>query len=557
MANTFALGGSPLGLIGVLSRPTPDGMSTFNSGESRNVNVLSYNTGQKQLTNLKNGSGSPIEERVSLFTGGSIPNFWANIDVNYTNGDSTGLSASYNGINRQSLHNDSIYDTSLLNIIEQLSKASKSSLRPQDFAYLKHLGVFPNNRLMIARRFPTPMRDNIMDKGGEGVTPLSVLISWKPQNEDFLDFSFGEEWMDAEADFTSILSQIGGDFGIKNMGAGVGKGINILPLPGFTELLQRKFMTQLGILSPDRANQILPSGNPNIIKKAKRRKTIAYGDAGSGLKATVNIKMVVEYEQKFISGIDPTVAWMDILNNALSFGTSNSDNYGLSTNFAKTITKYTGNNAIQNIIADVVEVFKSLAGKIKKSIDGLRELMNKSSEDIIEKAKDIISGDNANIAINLITKSINATIRKYQVQVVGIAHALSGLPSTPWHITLGNPLRPIYTSGDMLVEDVNVKLGSTLAFNDLPASIKVEFTMTNARPLGLQELLSKFNTGYLRSVNHRKDFMINNISNNGSAYYTPIAGDDTDPPENTLVNTQQYDGVTPNTSSNTEFPFLG
>ena len=46
MANTFILGGSPLGLIGVKSSPTADGMSTFHGGESRNVNVFSYNKGE-------------------------------------------------------------------------------------------------------------------------------------------------------------------------------------------------------------------------------------------------------------------------------------------------------------------------------------------------------------------------------------------------------------------------------------------------------------------------------------------------------------------------------
>ena len=37
------LGGSPLGLIGVKSGPTADGMSTFNGGKSRNLNVNLYN----------------------------------------------------------------------------------------------------------------------------------------------------------------------------------------------------------------------------------------------------------------------------------------------------------------------------------------------------------------------------------------------------------------------------------------------------------------------------------------------------------------------------------
>ena len=40
------LGGSPLGLIGLLSGPKNGGMSGFNGGVSRNVNVTAYNNSQ-------------------------------------------------------------------------------------------------------------------------------------------------------------------------------------------------------------------------------------------------------------------------------------------------------------------------------------------------------------------------------------------------------------------------------------------------------------------------------------------------------------------------------
>jgi len=39
------LGGSPLGLIGVRSTPRSTGMSYFNGGDSRNINVSNYNKG--------------------------------------------------------------------------------------------------------------------------------------------------------------------------------------------------------------------------------------------------------------------------------------------------------------------------------------------------------------------------------------------------------------------------------------------------------------------------------------------------------------------------------
>ena len=524
MANTFDLVGSPLGLFTLKSRPTRDGMSSFNGGESRNVNVIAYNTGKKQTTNLKNKSGNIIDSPVSLFSGGTLPNFWPNIKTSGTDLDPTGSTGEYDGFQRDDLHNNDVYDTSLLNIIEKLSFSKMAALRPQDFAYLKNVGVFPNNRLMIARRFLSPVKDNIMGKGG--TPPKSILISWKPEDKDFLDMSFGEEWMDADADFTNVLNKLGEEFGIGGGGSGLGKAANMIPLPGFTEGLQRDFLKKIGILN-DSGNEdgLLPSGNPNLIKIAKKRKTIGYGQAGSGLKCSVSIKMVVEYEQKFISGIDPTIAWMDIINNILVFGTSKSTNYGLSPTFKSKLDTWTKDPS--ELIKDIVSELGSLLKGIKDKLQNALKSANKDREDAIaaksgnddakarieakkaENEKNLFN-DAKNALSNLIESigaSVAAAVRKYRVEIMGIANSLAGTPSTPWHITVGNPLRPVFCSGDMLTDDIKLTLGSTLAFNDLPSNIKVEFTLTNARPWGLQEILAKFNTGHLRTVNIQKDFL--------------------------------------------------
>lgn len=516
MANTYALGGSPLGLINMKSRPVESsGQSTFNGGKSRNINVFSYNRGKSQPIGVKSG-GKDVSAPASLFSGGAIPNFWPNADLKIgTEGNNEGIKdrnqastagSPGTGVNSK-LHNDSVYDLSTLNIIEKLSFSPTCALKPQDFAYCKYLGVYPNNRLMIARRFPSTIKDNIFSKSE--LRPKSILISWKPEEEDFLEFSFGEEWIDADADFTNVLNKLGENFGIEGTGTGLSKALNVLPLPGFTEELQRKVLVSLGVLKASDANQPLPSGNPNIIKMAKRRKTIGYGEAGYGLRATISVKMTCEYEQKFISGIDPTVAWQDILNNIMIFGTSNSSNYGLDPQFVKNLDTWSKNpstlvSAIVSALKDGIQTFKNGLEKAAKSAkEAFLDTKNdKNQFDIIEDAKKTLKS-----SFDDIIDSIEKTVTKYRIEIMGIAHALSGAPSTPWHVTIGNPLRPIFCSGDMHISgDVTVKLGSVLAFNDLPSSIKVDFTLQNSRPLGLQEILAKFNAGSLRTVNIKKDF---------------------------------------------------
>lgn len=513
------LGGSPLGLIGVRSLPTSDGMSTFNGGKSRNITVNSYNTATGE------GGNSGTRSIFSGGTGSIAP--YANIGkTGTTTAGGMGFDE-YKGVRRSTLHNNTVYDISLINIIEQLS-GTQAELRPSDFAYLKDVGVYPNNRLMIARRFQSPQADNIYKKAKGVSVPMAIMISWKPQGEDFINISFGESWEDAKADFKNVLDSLGEDFLGKDLGKRIGGAVAAVPLPGFTEQLQRVVLTKIGVFREGADNEPLPSGNPNLIKEAKRRKTVASEAAGSGLKCSVSVTMICEWEQKFISGLDPTIVYQDILSRILTFATSNNYTYGLSDTFRVTLDRWMEDPS--QIVKDMVTYIKEgvLAAKDelmsaitepngdKKTKDNTtkntKEETAKEKKDKLSK-KDIENqlGDFVNNITNSLNNLVGKQLQKYKIEIEGIARALTGAPSTPWHITIGNPLRPIFCAGDMYMEqDVKLTLGPTLAFNDLPSSIKAEFTLQNARPWGLQEIAAKFNSGSIRTVTVVKDANMTN-----------------------------------------------
>ena len=551
------LGGSPLGLIGVKSGPTSDGMSTFNGGKSRNLNVNLYNSGREaDKAKLKKAGLSRKDGAFSVFSGGAAVKAWGNISTTGKEENAgLGLDDSYNGITRKTLHNNDVYDTSILNIVEKTS-GSAAALRPSDFAYLKNLGVYPNNRLIVCRRFAGPQIDNIF---GIKSNPIVVLISWRTPGEDFLDISFGEQWEAAAADFTDIVNGIGQDIlKMSPLGGAGGEMFSAIPLPGWSETLTRIVLAKIGVYEKNAGGDRLPAGNPNLIKEAKRRKTVAQGEAGSGLDCKVSIKVTVEYEQKFISGIDPTIVYMDILQNALRFGTSPSDNYGLSGGFGASIIAAVKNPKI--LITKVVEALKSAIDEVKKTVLAFfTEFVTEAKAASAEADAAVASGGeeedpeeagtpdpaelqkeadekkkalkDAEEGSNLFTKffdtigsALSKTVNKYEEAVKGVVYALTGMASTPWHVTIGNPLRPIFCSGDMYTTTVQLTMGSTLAFNDLPANIKIDFTLENARPWGLQEIMAKFNTGNIRSVNVVKDVALLNpseaLSSNAYLYAT-------------------------------------
>jgi hypothetical protein len=500
------LAGSPLGLIGVQSNDTNGGFSDYNSRKR------------------KNGEGA-----VSLFSGERFIRPFGAIDKEDING-----SDKFNNTN--SLHNDDLYDTSIVNIIDKL-RGTKAELKAMDFAYLRDVGVFPNNRLMIARRFASPEADNIMYNNDNGSkSSLVTLISWKPQKDDFLEISFGEQWGDiSEADFSKILDEVGKDFAGENLGGKLTAAANVLPLPGATEVLQRQILADLGIIYQNQVN-VIPAGNPNIIKEAKQRKLIKAGEAGSGLNCKVSIKMTCVWEQKYIQGIDPTIAWMDILSMVGRFGTSTSQSYGISNKFGMEVKNLLNDpdKLIQRVIDALTKSLKKVIEDLKNTLKGLmgtpktnnaippnesesekverekQEAEKKKQEELdaangkITESNNIITDTIGKIA-STINKVISATVRKYRERIIGIINALTGLPSTPWHITIGNPMRPTFCSGDMLVGDVTVKLGPDLGFNDLPTTITADFTLTNARNWGLQEIMAKFNSGHLRVLSYAQD----------------------------------------------------
>jgi hypothetical protein len=433
---------------------------------------------------------------MSLFGNAQFSPFPSDIDVK--SGNVTRIKSS------KSVHNDDVYDTSVTSLIDYTSKYPAMKLNAVDFAYLKNIGVYPNNRLIIARRFQNGVPNDLTSLK---VSPMSTLISWVKDGEDFISVAYNEKWGEAETSFEAVLNDIGKDMkGSKDNGTGIGTklagGMDSLPLPGLMEGLQYQVMKKMGLTDAGIGNS--PLGNPNLIREAMRRTVLGKEDSGSGLVANFSVKMTVEYEQKFINGVDPTLVYMDIIQNALTFGTSDSQ-FQFNSAFA------TGtNNIISKLISgDIAQIAIALQGFVTSLLDAITSVGKDIIDAITQKKSDNEEDDKSNASsksksiYDAVKASFSATIghviSKYKIKLIGIANALTGSPSTPWHITIGNPKKPTFCSGDMLCKEVTLSVGKSLAFNDLPSSIKIEFTLETARNLGAQEIFNRFNTGIGRS----------------------------------------------------------
>jgi hypothetical protein len=281
----------------------------------------------------------------------------------------------------------------------------------------------------------------------------------------------------------------------------------IVPLAGFTDIFQYEVMSQLGYTTAKR----LPLGDPNLIKQSKRRKTGGTDSPGShffGLKGQFSVKMVVEYEQKYIFGIDPTIVYYSILANVLAFGSSNST-FQLSGKFNNDASSFFDklgngdinslNDAITSLIDAVNRTLGALGSVISDIFSGKDAAEAKTADSKKENKTESKSGIFSGV-LGALAKGIGSIINKYKIKLLGVITSLTGAPSGTYHVTVGNPFCPLISCGDMYVDNIELELGTRLAYNDLPSTIKVTFDLKSARNLGAQEIYQRFNSGKARTV---------------------------------------------------------
>ena len=461
-------------------------------------------------------SGVPIDKLASLkslFKNNNIRPFMA--------ADSSSFLANMYNVETIKAYNDSTYDISTIELIDWSKRTNKAiELEDLDFIFLKNLGVYTNNRLIIARRFPFGIYDDLTNTATKATKPISKLISWVKDGEDFIKIDFNEKWEPSDASFIEILNGIGKDLTTNiskadnptEWGSAMAAGGGLVPLAGFTEVFQYNVLNQLsgGKLSTVDFTT-LPQGNPNLIRESKRRSVPRDGkDTFSGVIGAFNVSMKVEYEQKYVFGIDPAFAYYSIIANALTFGTSvSSFNFtgNLGNKLKKFVDKISSGNAA-SLISAIVDFVSAVVGA----------LQNMASQ-LMHAVKSIVKGeisltDVGTQILNAIAKGISSIINKYKVKIIGVINSLTGSPSGPWHITIGNPKHPIFSSGDMIADKVSLTLGNTLSFNDLPANIIIDVDFKSARNLGAQEIFQKLNCGKERTYAVVKGY------ENGADYLT-------------------------------------
>lgn len=402
----------------------------------------------------------------------------------------------------------------LLTDFEENSESLK--LKASDFAYLRDIGVFPINRLMILRRFPEGATVPTDLNDLQNTKPISVVIGWIKEENDLLEFNFHEKWTPQNKRLDELLNDIMKD-GDEGFGIDFGK---MLPVPGWGEGFMFGIYNKLGLTNYDNNN--IPVGDPNLLKESITRDVTT-----QGLESSLNFKLETMYEQKYIGGVDQNVAFMDILSNLTQMGTSDMRYLGkLGNDWIEKLK--TANNDPSNptgwaalivgVTSDIIDILQNTLDKASNVLNvernaiksentqtGTGEAESTGGEDDAEKSTNPVAQIKSGVllkALDLITSITStilaSTVARKKWAIRGAIGQMTGEATTPWHLTIGNPYAPLLSMNNIYVKNVNVKFKSEMAVNDMPKFIDVSIELEQGRNLGKQELNRLFGVEYQR-----------------------------------------------------------
>lgn len=386
---------------------------------------------------------------------------------------------------------DDIDGLSIQHLIKWSEKYPSLQLRYQDFVYCRNIGYFPNNRLIVLRRFKNGVPDNLFDFQVKNsntnsnaylyTQPLATMITWLKPDETPLSLTFNEGWEDGgpiSDAFSQLEKDVKGGESIKTGSNNFDSSI----LGALLDTLGGDFVRVDGVEFLGRSIE----GNPNLVAGSKKRTT---GPGKANIVSSISFpNLSFEYEMRYINNVDPGIAIIDLISNCLRMGTSVSE-------FKYPIKFLTNNELITNLINGEFEInFENFEKAMKEFFGKVKDTYTKTANEIIANASNIAKNPSGTLS-KVTDKAIKQFISTYRESLKASLAYDTGMPSGVWHITIGNPKNPIVSCGDLIVETSKLELGKELGYNDFPNTFTVTYTLKSARHRGRNELERIFNAG--------------------------------------------------------------
>ena len=379
----------------------------------------------------------------------------------------------------------------------------------QDFLYCKYYKQIPVNHLVTLRRFPTPVNDNIfdlkMDIAGKdpdtpraaenvdatqtaGVTAITYLGEQAGNKlDDILTMSYGLNYKEVKSEMEDISSGDGGYTSqpfYSKMG-GVGRAT----ADAFKGISSRQKFAKQNMSTGDQlgttyANFVI--GPVNVIDSTNVR--------DRGMKFSNDLKLNFEYELKSLNYVNPKIAMIDIISNMLTMTYNNGQFFGGGQRYygsAGAVASQFGDinklkqgdfsGYIGSVVTDVETGFKSVFGDANGNVNA------ESGIDGLLKVGKTLLG---NMLGGFLSDNVGAVSGTQASKAL-----ISAEPTGDWHVTVGNPLNPIVTMGNMYCDNSTMTLGHGLGYDDFPMEVKFEIDLKHGKPRDKGDIENMFNAG--------------------------------------------------------------
>lgn len=408
--------------------------------------------------------------------------------------------------------------------IKELVDASSKGLLGQetyaysDFMYCKHLGKVPNNYMITLRRFALPVDDYIGTTGEDEDTRLSrvsnqaacigCMVTWMGVSgndlSSILSYSYKmpfkleeAEEQDKQASADEQATLLNGMFSIFD------KKYREQYIAGEAGEAANAAFSHLGL------NMM---GNPPYKQHAAFRdtKSKVYGPIDSirstyvrddkGLTFEQSISLVFEYELKSYNGINGKQAMLDLISNILNVTYTTGSFWG---------GGFKGYASHQSNIFTNLNVFKAKGGftdfidAFAQDLTSLNKgIKNAFSSENLEDTKDSIKSMANSIGGMLMAGILNKLGRPQKTMYNAL---LSPAPIGFWHVTIGNPKRPIMSIGNMVITNVKIEHNGPLGIDDFPTGLKVTVELDRGKPRDLRDIEKLYMQGTDRIYSSMSD----------------------------------------------------
>lgn len=443
---------------------------------------------------------------------------------------------------------------------DKTSPLGQARYKYADFMYCKDLGKYANNHLLTLRRFAFPVGDNIyteaamakQDNNWSTMGDIGRLVTWFGNDdnklEDILKYDYEATWKPLRSEINRIESK-------------EGEGADA---PGATKNLFNKAILAIGQTNYSYIKALTKGTNPALTlpfmsvpipagqyqndpvvlgqnydahKVYEPANTIRETNIYDGeLKFNQEFSITFNYTLRAYDNINPKAAFLDLLGNIMVvtyrrgrfWGGENSilgvsrdkSMWNIANNIIKKGSDTAKTYASQLLNGDTQEAVNSMKGAISNAWENSKALVDNFLKNT----------DLSKLAINIFNNGIDAVTGILQNHlgrpaIYQFNSILDGDLTGLWHLTVGNPLNPIMSIGNLIMTKAEVQHYGPLGIDDFPTGLKVTVSLKHAQPRDSARIEHMYTKGLgtiYQSLNAIKD--INQVysigkpaANNGKA----------------------------------------